>query len=355
MSGAEFHPLAVKSVERLTDDSVAVEFAVPDELAADFDFTAGEHVVVRAEIDGADVRRSYSLCVPAGSGRVRVGIKQVPDGVFSTFATKGLKAGDVLDVATPIGDFTLTPHEGAANSYCAIVAGSGITPVLSMIATVLASEPASSFTLLYGNRHGGSIMFLEELAELKDRYLDRLSVFHVLSRESTDIPLFEGRLDGSKIEELLDAVVPVATIDRWLLCGPLGVVEAAQDVLLERGVPEGAIGRELFFDERVPETPRTVAGDESGALVRFTLAGRTSEIRVDPTGPPILDYVLSVRDDAPFSCRNGACASCRAIVTSGDVSMHHNWALTEAEVAAGQVLTCQSHPETDDVELSFDI
>ena len=355
MSGAEFHPLVVKSVERLTDEAVAVEFSVPDELAEQFDFVAGEHVVLRAEIDGVDVRRSYSLCVPAGSGRVRVGIKQIPDGLFSTFATKELKTGDVLEVATPTGDFTLTPEAGTAHSYCAIAAGSGITPVLSMIATVLGAEPESRFTLLYGNRHGGSIMFLEELAELKDRYLDRFSVFHVLSRESTDIPLFEGRLNRGKIEELVDAVVPVDTIDRWLLCGPLGVVEAAQEALLAGGIPEGAIGRELFFDERVPETPRTIAGDESGALVRFSLAGRTSEIRVDPSGPPILDYVLSVRDDAPFSCRNGACASCRAIVTSGAVSMHHNWALTDAEVAAGQVLTCQSHPETEDVELTFDI
>ena len=355
MSGAEFHPVRVGAVERLTDEAVAIEFEVPPELATDFEFVAGQHIIVRHEIDGHDVRRSYSICVPAGSGRLRIGVKQVPDGLFSTFANKELRPGMTLEITPPIGDFTVAPGPQGGRAYCAIAAGSGITPVISIVATLLEKEPGCAVYLFYGNRHGGSVMFLEELAELKDRYLDRLTLVHVLSRETSSIPLFSGRLERAKIDELLDALVPDAEIDRWFLCGPLGVVEAAEEALRARGVDESKIGKELFFDERPPEAPRIVAGAESGTAVKFTLGGRTSEVRADPTGPPILDYVLSIRSDAPFSCRNGACASCRALVTVGEVAMHHNWCLTDAEVAAGQVLSCQSHPLSDEVELTYDI
>lgn len=355
MSGADFHELEVAAVERLTDESVAIEFHVPEQLEESFAFVAGQHVIVRREIDGHDVRRSYSLCVPTGTGRVRVGVKQVAGGLFSTFANKELRPGMTLEVTTPIGDFTAEPDPSTSAKYCAIAAGSGITPVLSIIATLLRDEPESQVTLIYGNRHGGSVMFLEELAELKDRYLDRLSLVHVLSREQTGIDLFNGRLTEEKIEELLDALVPVDEIERWFLCGPLGVVENAEKVLARRGVDPQRVGKELFFDERPPAIPTRVPGDADGATIRFTLGGRTTEVRVDPVGPPILDYVLSVRSDAPFSCRNGACASCRALVKVGEVEMHHNWCLTEEEVAAGQVLTCQSHPVSDEVELTYDV
>ncbi len=355
MSGAEFHDLEVMGVERLTDDSVAIEFEIPEALVDDFRFVAGQHVIVRRNIEGHDVRRSYSLCVPAASGRVRVAVKQVPDGLFSTFANKELTAGMNIEVTPPIGDFNFAPRASNKGRYCAIAAGSGITPVLSILSSILATEPHSEVTLFCGNRHGGTVMFLEELAELKDRYLDRFTLVHVLSRESNDIPLFVGRLEAAKIAELLDALIDVGSIDRWFLCGPLGVVEAAQEVLESKGIAEGKIDRELFFSERPPPAPEKIEGDASGAKVRFTMGGRTSEVIVDPAGAPVLDYVLSVRSDAPFSCRNGACASCRALVTSGDVEMHHNWALTEAEVAAGQVLTCQSHPVSTEIELTFDI
>jgi len=355
MSGAEFHRLEVAAVDRLTVESVAIEFTVPEGLEDAFSFVAGQHVIVRHEIDGHDVRRSYSLCIPADSGRVRVAVKQVAEGLFSTFANKELRAGMALEVTPPIGDFTITPDPTRRGVYCAIAAGSGITPVMSIVATLLRDEPECDVYLIYGNRHGGSVMFLEELADLKDRYLDRLTLVHVLSRESSQIPLFEGRLDQPKIAEMLDALVPVAEVDRWFLCGPLGVVEAAQAELRGRGVADDRIGHELFFDERPPETPRVMAGDETGTVVRFTLGGRTSEVRVASDGPPILDYVLSVRSDAPFSCRNGACASCRALVTVGAVEMHHNWCLTEAEVAAGQILSCQSRPVSDEIVLTYDI
>lgn len=355
MSGAEFHALEVSEVARLTDDSVAIELRVPAELADHYRFVAGQHVVVRRDIDGRDVRRSYSLCVPADSGRLRIAVKEVPGGRFSTFANRELRVGETLLVTSPIGDFTAVPDASSHRRYCAIAAGSGITPVISIVATLLENEPHCEVNLIYGNRSGGSIMFLDELAELKDRHMRRLTLVHVLSRESSEIPLLAGRLDAAKIGELLHALVDVASIDRWFLCGPPGVVESAQEVLESGGVAPDRIALELFFDERPPAPPRVVAGDASGTVVRFTLGGRTSEVRVDPNGPPILDYVLSVRADAPFSCRNGACASCRAIVTSGEVSMHHNWSLTDSEVAAGQVLSCQSHPVTDHVELTYDI
>jgi ring-1,2-phenylacetyl-CoA epoxidase subunit PaaE len=275
--------------------------------------------------------------------------------MFSTFANRELRRGDHVEVTPPIGDFIAVPDPFSRRRYCAIAAGSGITPVMSIVATLLEHEPNCEVTLLYGNRNGGSIMFLDELAELKDRHMEQLTLLHVLSRESSQIPLFEGRLDAAKIEELLHSVVDVDSIDRWFLCGPLGVVESGRQVLESGGVAPERVGFELFFDERPPETPRVVAGDAVGSVVAFTLGGRTSEVRVDPEGPPILDYVLSIRSDAPFSCRSGACASCRAVVSSGDVTMHHNWALTDAEVAAGQVLTCQSHPTTDRLELTYDI
>ena len=355
MAGAEFHRLTVAEVASLTEDSVAIELSVPDELAADFEFLAGQHIVIRHEIDGHDVRRSYSLCVPAGSGRVQVAVRHLPGGLFSSFANHELRSGMSLQVTRPIGEFTFEPEAGRRAAYCAIAAGSGITPVISIVATVLEGEPQSEVTLIYGNRHGGSVMFLEELAELKDRYLDRLSLVHVMSRESSMIPLLEGRLDQSKIADLLDALVPVSSIARWFLCGPFGVVQAARAEVRSRGVDDVLIADELFFDERPPEAPRIVAGEEIGATVRFTLGGRTSEVVVDPDGAPILDYVLSVRSDAPFSCRSGACASCRAVVTRGEVAMHHNWCLTEDELAAGQVLSCQSRPTTDQVDISYDI
>jgi len=355
VTAVEFHDLEVSEVTRLTNQSVSIEFDVPTALAADFEFIAGQHVIVRRQIDGQDVRRSYSLCVPASSRRLRVAVKHVPGGLFSTFANDELSPGMTLEVTPPTGDFTIEPEPGRAARYCAIAAGSGITPVISILSTLLEEEPAAQVTLLYGNQSGGTVMFLDELADLKDRYLDRFRIMHVLSRESNAIPLFEGRLEASKIKELLDTFVEVAQIDRWFLCGPMGVVEAAQEVLCASGVPIDSIGLELFFNEKPPEVPRVVPGDEEGAMVRFTLGGRTSEVRVDPDGPPILDYALSIRSDAPFSCRNGACASCRALITQGDVAMHHNWCLTDAEVAAGQVLTCQSHPTTDEVELTYDI
>ena len=275
-------------------------------------------------------------------------------GVFSTYANTVLAPGDTIQVTPPTGDFSIEPVSGVAKHYVAIAAGSGITPVLSMISSVLDTELESRFTLVYGNKDAQSIMFLDELDALKNRYPDRFVLFHILSRESHALPLFEGRIDEVKIRSLLSTVVDGSTASGWYLCGPSGMVAAARSVLTAGGVTEADIHDELFYAGG--DAPLGVAEDDTdGATVRFTLAGRTSTVFVDPDGAPILDHVLAVRPDGPFSCRSGACASCRAKVTEGEVRMDRNWSLNQQEVDAGQVLTCQSHPVSDLVELTYDV
>lgn len=354
MQVAEFHKLSVASVDSITDESVSVAFEVPGELAEVFAHTPGQHLIVKATIEGETVRRSYSICSRSGSGELKVGIKRLNGGAFSTFANSGLKVGDVLEATAPTGDFTIATDPTNANHYIAIAAGSGITPVLSMIESVLADEPKSRFTLVYGNRDGRSIMFLDELDRLKSQHPHRFVLFHILSSESHAIPMFEGRLDEEKLVALLTTVVDAASATSWYLCGPAGVVEAARSVLARGGVEPERIHDELFYAGG-DAPPRVAGDDEVGSMIRVTLDGRTSTLVVDPNGAPILDHVLSVRPEAPFACRSGACASCRAQVTRGEVRMDRNWALEEAEVVAGQILSCQAHPVSDTVELTYDL
>ncbi len=354
MSAAEFHELSVAAVDEITDESVRVTFEIPADLVAAYVHVPGQHVIVRANIDGEIVRRSYSICSKPEGGVLQVGIKHLPDGAFSSFANTELSEGDVIEVTLPTGDFTITTDVEKEEHYIAIVAGSGITPVLSMIEAVLAGEPRSRFTLIYGNKDGRSVMFLDDLDRLKNGYPDRFVVFNVLSREFNAIPMFEGRLDEDKLVQLLTTVVDAGTATQWYLCGPSGVVEAARSVLARGGVPPDKIHDELFYaGGDAPE--RTADDDEVGSEVLVTIGGRTSRLVVDPDGAPILDHVLAVRPEAPFSCRSGACASCRAKVTVGEISMDRNWALEDAEVEAGQILTCQSHPVSDVVELTYDV
>jgi ring-1,2-phenylacetyl-CoA epoxidase subunit PaaE len=354
MGAAEFHKLAVASVEGITDESVRVTFDVPEDLLAAYEHVPGQHVILKATLDGDTVRRSYSICSRAGSGVLQVGIKHLPGGAFSSYANTDLKVGDVMEVTPPTGEFTITTDPGRSRHHIAIVAGSGITPVLSMIESVLVGEPASRFTLVYGNKDGRSVMFLDDLDRLKNRYPGRFALFNILSRESNAIRILEGRLDEDKLIQLLTTVVDAATATDWYLCGPAGMVEAARSVLARGGVPAARIHDELFYaGGDVP--PRVAADDEVGSTVKATIDGRTSRLVVDPGGAPILDHVLAVRPEAPFSCRSGACASCRAQVTVGEVRMDKNWSLEADEVADGQILTCQSHPVSEIVELTYDV
>lgn len=354
MVAAEFHQLSVASVDEVTDDSVRVTFEIPESLVPAYAHVPGQHVTVRATVAGETVRRSYSICSRPEAGVLQIGVKHLPGGVFSSFANTTLSEGDAIDVTLPTGDFTIATDAEHREHYVAIVAGSGITPVLSMIEAVLADEPGSRFTLVFGNKDGRSVMFLEDLDRLKNGYPARFAVFNVLSRESNAIPMFEGRLDEDKLVQLLTTVVDAATATAWYLCGPSGVVEAARSVLARGGVPAEKIHDELFYAGG--DAPERIADDDVvGSEVLVTMGGRTSRLIVDPGGAPILDHVLAVRPEAPFSCRSGACASCRAHVTVGEVRMDKNWSLEEGEVGAGQILTCQSHPVSDIVELTYDV
>ncbi|MGH9039438.1 MAG: 1,2-phenylacetyl-CoA epoxidase subunit PaaE [Acidimicrobiia bacterium] len=355
---AVFHPLTVASLDRLTDDSVAITFDVPDELAEGYRFTPGQHLTLRCDLAGDDVRRNYSICAPATTGPLRVAVKRLPGGVFSSFALEGLRPGDTIEVMTPSGRFTVPLDPAQAKHYCALAAGSGITPVLSILATALEVEPHSRATLVYGNRTSRSIMFLEELADLKDRYLERFCVLHVLSRERQEADLLNGRIDSEKLKVLFDTVVPPETVDDWFLCGPAEMIETGRATLADRGVPAAHIHRELFHVGPVPPKAPVPAGGDAptagAAEVTILLDGRASTFALAPSGEPILDAALAVRSDAPYACKNGMCGTCRAKVVEGDVTMDHNYALEDSELAAGFVLACQSHPAAERVTLDFD-
>lgn len=354
-----FHELTVGEVTPLTDSAVAVTFEVPVELREAFAFQAGQHLTVRRIVGGQDVRRSYSICSTAAElaaqGRLRIGVKQVPGGSFSTYATRGLHEGDVVEVLPPLGHFTTAFDPARRRHYAAIVAGSGITPVLSLVTTALATEPASRFTLLYGNRTSASVMFADELADLKDRYPTRLHLVHVLSREPQDAQLLSGRLDADRLRRLFDTVVSASTVDVWFLCGPYGMVLDARTVLAGRGVPDTAVHTELFHVEDAPAAPRREVADSDAGDTRVTilLDGRAStfSMRRDER---VLDAALRVRGELPYACKGGVCSTCRARLVEGEVRMARNFALESDELAAGYVLTCQSSPLTDRLVVDYD-
>lgn len=352
----DFHALTVAEVRPETEDSVSIAFAIPDELREEFRHIPGQHVIVRADINGRDVRRSYSICSHPGDESVRIGVKRIPAGTFSTFATTELAAGDVLEVMAPIGEFTLVPANRRAHRAVMVAAGSGITPILSMIGAMLEDDPAGDVTLIYGNRSSRTIMFHEELAALKNRFPTRFQVIHVLSREPHQVPLFQGRVDRDKLRVLAERLIDVPTIDNWYLCGPLDMIEALTAELGDLGVAEDRVHHELFYDERIVTID---AGDEptDGQVeVTLTLDGRTSVVAVDPEGPPLLDYARSVRAEVPFACKGGMCATCKAAVIEGQVTMTKNYALTAEELEAGFVLTCQSHPTGDGpLTITYDV
>ncbi len=349
-----FHELTVTEVTPLTEDSVAVTFDVPSEVTNSFRYLPGQHMTLRAFIDDSDVRRSYSICANANSGKLRVGIKKLPGGAFSTWATSQIQAGDVIEVMAPTGEFTIEPDPTATVHRVAIVAGSGITPVLSLIGTTLESEPHCSWTLVYGNRTTQTVMFLDELEGLKDRYPDRFQMFHILSREGSDVPLLSGRIDEKKVRTIhrLLGGRPVAG---WYLCGPYDMVMMAHKVLGELGVSEDRLHDELFFAGPVdlsalpPEPP---SGQGSVDLT-VILDGRSVQTRMTPE-TSILDAALRVRPEMPFSCKGGMCATCKGRIEEGEVSMAKNYALVDSEVEAGFVLTCQAHPLTDSVTVRYD-
>ncbi|UKA48988.1 phenylacetate-CoA oxygenase/reductase subunit PaaK [Arthrobacter sp. FW305-123] len=389
---ASFHNLTVTEVRRLTDDAIEVTFGVPAELAGQYDYLPGQYVALRTTLpdeqgEPHEVRRSYSICAEPrsfedGSSEIRVAIKKDLGGLFSTWANAELRAGDVLDVMSPQGAFISRhgkdgasvqhnvmnsmnhPEElaGEPGNFVAIAAGSGITPVIAIARTLLAANPETTFDLVYANKAAMDVMFLEELADLKDKYPSRLALHHVLSREQRIAPLMTGRIDSEKLQALLSSAIRAEDVDEWFLCGPFELVQLCRDTLAARGVEPEHVRFELFTTGR-PDRPegnagRPVVEDESQDTykITFTLDGLTGDV-ASPTHAreSILNAALRVRPDVPFACAGGVCGTCRAKLITGTVTMDENYALEQDELDKGYVLTCQSHPTSEEVTVDFDV
>ncbi|RPD51054.1 1,2-phenylacetyl-CoA epoxidase subunit PaaE [Paracnuella aquatica] len=354
-----FHPLKVASVRRETEDCVSVTFSVPDHLQEIFRFTPGQSLTIRATLNGQELRRNYSICSSPMDGELRIAVKKVAGGHFSTWANEGLKAGDVLEVMPPVGKFGSALHPEQAKNYVAFAAGSGITPVLSLIKTALYTEPRSTFTLVYGNRNRSSIIFKEELEAVKDKFLHRFRIYHILSREQVETPLNSGRIDREKTNFLLDKLIDVKNNHEFFLCGPEELMFTVRDVLQERGVAAANIHFELFtVPGQVQKTenrnlkPETPSGPQ--ASVQVTVDGHSFQFGLAKEGESILDAALQQGADLPYACKGGVCCTCKARLLEGAVHMDAAWGLEPDEIAAGFILTCQSHPTTDSVVVDFD-
>ena len=352
-----FHPLKVAEVVPETAEANSIRFEIPPELRDAFGFKAGQHLTLRATIDGEEVRRNYSLCTAPGDGDWMVTVKRIGGGIFSNWVGDQLKAGDVVEVMVPHGSFTTEFDPARSRHLVGIAGGSGITPVMSLIKTLLAGEPNSRFTLLYGNRDSSSVIFLEALAGLKDKHLGRFEIYHFLDQEEQDIELFNGMLNRERLEEAIAALVPdAAEVDGWFICGPGPMMDAAEGALLDREIPKERIHIERFTADRpagaVAKEMAQLQTQAEGVGVAVTLDGRTR--RVPFTAGNILDSARAAGLPAPFACKAGVCATCRAKVMKGKVEMAVHYGLTDEEVADGYVLTCQSVPLGDGVAVDYD-
>jgi ring-1,2-phenylacetyl-CoA epoxidase subunit PaaE len=355
-----FHSLRVRTVQPDTAEAVVVSFDVPEALRPVFGFTQGQYLTLRKEIDGHDMRRSYSICAGVDDGELRVGVRKVKGGVFSNWINDHLKPGDTISVMVPQGRFFVPLDPQAARHHVGIAGGSGITPILSIMKTVLAREPHSHFTLIYGNRLLKSTMFKEEIEDLKNRYLTRLVLHHVFSDEHTDAPINMGVMNRDKLGDFLRTLVPAGSIDHAYVCGPFQMNDEAEAALLAAGVPQERIHIERFGVAQQPAADVDAVihearlGDAEQARIVIVRDGLRREIEFRRDQPSILDCASAAGLEVPFSCTSGVCGTCRAKLVEGEVRMERNFALDKHEVAAGFVLTCQAHPLTDRVVLSFD-
>ena len=354
-----FYPLKIKDVNKETPDCVSVTFEVPEDLQSDFDFKQGQSLTMRSTINGEEVRRTYSICSSPLEKEWKVAIKKVEGGLFSSFANLQLKKGDTLEVMQPVGKFYTTLHPEQRKNYIAFAAGSGITPVLSLIKTTLATEPGSSFTLLYGNRTRGSIIFFEELEGLKNKYIDRFNLIHVLSRERTDAALNFGRIDIEKLQQL-EKLVDYEGADEFFLCGPEIMIFAAKAFLEAKGIDKKKIHFELFTTPgqqqvtAVSQKPVSAAGPKSRITIK--LDGRSFDFDLPlNSDTTLLDAALQQGADLPYACKGGVCCTCKARLLEGEVAMDVHWGLEDEEVEQGYILTCQSHPKTEKVTVDFDV
>ena len=354
---SKFHPLTVATVTRETRDAIALTFEVPPPLREAFRFVQGQHLTLRADIDGQDVRRSYSICSAVQDSVLRIAVKKAPGGEFSTWANDGLKPGQTLEVMPPMGHFNVPLEAGNRRHYVGFAAGSGITPLLSIVKTTLLTEPQSRFTLFYGNRSSSAVMFKEELADLKDSHLGRLNLVYVMSREPQDIEILNGRIDRAKADALLEHWVDAANIDTAFVCGPDGMMQAVAESLLAHGVPKARIKVELFAasipkHEHKPQAVPTAGHAECAVTV--ILDGAARQYSLEKTKENILDAALRQGIELPYSCKGGVCSTCRAKLIEGEVDMDVNFALEDYEIARGFILCCQSYPVTDKVVVDFD-
>ena len=352
-----FHPLTVRDVQPDTDEAVVVSFDVPSTLADTFAFKQGQYLTLRQMVGGVDLRRSYSICAGVDDGALRVGVRKVEGGVFSGWVNRSLKAGDVIEVYPPQGRFFNLPTS-AGRHYLGIAGGSGITPILSIMKSVLANEPDSRFTLIYGNRRAASTMFKEEIEDLKNQYFTRVALHLVFSRETMDSPLLGGRLDQAKLADFLRLLVPPASIDAAFVCGPFEMNDEVEAALRAAGVPEEKIHIERFGTVEMqtgrPAPHEVKPGDADSARVVVIRDGVSREIEFAKTDPSILDAAARAGMDVPFSCKSGVCSTCRCKLLEGEVRMDKNFALDKAELAAGFILSCQAHALTPRVVISFD-
>ena len=353
-----FHPLIVNQVRRETAECVSVAFSVPNEFKEIFSFTQGQYVTIRTNIHEQEVRRSYSICSSPLENELRIAIKKVPNGVFSTYANEALKAGDIIDVMPPIGKFYTALHPDQSKQYVGFAAGSGITPILSIIKTTLETEINSGFTLVYGNRNRHSIIFKEALEALKNLYMNRFRVIYILSREKTDASINFGRIDGEKAITLFDKAIDIKKMDSFFLCGPEEMIFSVKDTLLKLGVPNKKIHFELFTTADIKK--KLVVSDDSKVDFRHKsnitvkLDGIAFDFDLDFEGDAILDAALKKGADLPYACKGGVCCTCRAKLIEGEVDMDVNYGLEPEEIEQGFILTCQSHPRTEKVVVDFD-
>lgn len=355
----KFHPLTVSDVRKETDDTVSVAFDVPEELKSSYQFIQGQYLTLKATIGGEEVRRSYSICRSPLDNELRVAIKKVDGGKFSTYANQHLQVGHILDVMTPLGRFYTQLDPEQEKHYVAFAAGSGITPVLAHMRTILQTERKSRFSLIYGNKRTGSIIFKEEIEDLKNEYMERLRVFHVLSREQNEVPLLFGRIDNEKCNLFLKYFIEPNDIDEVFICGPAPMIESVRTELEAAGVDKKKVHFELFASpQQLAQQQEGQQGKESRkniqAKVQIILDGVSTMFEMESEDTNILDAALKHGADLPYACKGGVCATCRARIEEGTVEMDVNYSLEPDDLERGFVLTCQAHPTSDHVVVNFD-
>jgi len=355
---AVFHPLEVVDIKRETVEAVSIKLRIPEELTEDFKFTPGQYVMFKHTINGEELKRSYSISSSPGEGELRVGVKEVPEGRFSTFVNKQLKVGDILETLAPRGRFVVETSPENKKHYVAFCAGSGVTPIISMMKHVLETERDSRFTCFYGNRHASTIIYFDEINALKNRFPDRLEIHYVMSKEEMGSEFFRGRIDEEKIRKYSELLFDPIHVDEFYLCGPEKMIVAARDVMTEKGVEKDKIHFELFGTPNPTAGLGVVAEPESKesvkSHVKVIMDGDEFQIEMEPGTETILDAADRAGLDVPFSCKGGVCCTCLARVKEGEVSMELNYSLSDKEVEEGLVLTCQAHPKSERIKVDFD-